>query len=196
MGYMALRTLFYDQAGRSQKGERLDIFKIQLKRIRSYIQRGDEDDWKRSLVCGIFFINGALAINIQQLRFLLGKCKSSINGSFQRLGYIAELQTQDVETTLSAQVPACYRSLCEFKKWTIRCNKEIMLEAPRKGKFVIEIPSNMRAGESRDGKESGYQPRSAEEIQKMVEAKYPCPAKWRHKYIDVVRQCLPMPTEA
>ena len=100
----------------------MDAFVQRLQRIRSYVERGDGDDWKRGLVCGIIFLTNSIAIHIQQFRLLLGKCKSSINGSLQQIGFIAHPQGGPIEQELYFKVPIFQREHSEVKKWTVRDN--------------------------------------------------------------------------
>lgn len=138
--YFMMRNNFSIEINKSKKGERRESFINTLKVIRSFIERNDADDWKRSLVCGVIFLNcesgnysqtnilsPAVAINIQQLRILLGKCKSSINGSLQQLGYqslpaspIGKLYEEVIR-----KVPYFQQDLVELKKWTFRENESL-----------------------------------------------------------------------
>ncbi|EAY12549.1 hypothetical protein TVAG_139290 [Trichomonas vaginalis G3] len=120
--YVTLRKNFYDEIRKSKKGERHDAFIRRLRTIHDFVQRGDKDDWKRGLVCGILFLSKGIAIHIQQFRLLLGKCKSSINGSLQQIGFIAHPQGGPVEQELYSMVPIFQREKSEIKKWTVRDN--------------------------------------------------------------------------
>ena len=177
--YRGLQAKFHEMVGKSRKGERLDLFTDRFAKIKAFVQRGDDNDWRRSLLCGVFFLNGAMAINIQQLRKLLGKCKSSINGSLQRLGYIVQTQSHEVEKEMLSMIPAPARDISELKKWTIRKYTPPTQEAPeQKPKFVIPIPANLRR--------SSLPVKSAEEMQKLVHRNFPCPIKYRYKYLDII----------
>ena len=118
--YVELRNSFYDEIRKSKKGERLDAFIRRLIRIKEFVERGDDDDWKRGLVCGIIFMKNSIAIHIQQFRLLLGKCKSSINGSLQQIGFVAHPQGGPIEEELFEKVPIFRREHSEVKKWTVR----------------------------------------------------------------------------
>lgn len=118
--YIFMHTEFQRDLAKSKKGERLDIFIDRVRRIHSFVERGDGDEWKRSLVCGVFFMRNALAVNIQQLRLLMNKCKSSINGSLLQLGYSVQPQMPPVTADLAASIPPSHRDIYELKKWTIR----------------------------------------------------------------------------
>lgn len=118
--YFKMRKEFYDSMRKSKKGEKLDGFLDKLRAIKRYIDRNAIDNWKRSVICGVFFLDGGLAINIQQLKLLLGKCKSSINGSLQQLGYVAQSPGSNLEKILFANVPLFHGDRTELKRWTIR----------------------------------------------------------------------------
>lgn len=118
--YFDLQYQFQQETAKSPKGKRLDSFNEKLNKIKKFIEKGDGEDWKRSIVCGIFFsdLPNFLAIQIQQFKMLVGKCKSSINGSFQQLGYVAQPQLE--QEFLSKKIPLQFRNVTDFKKWSIR----------------------------------------------------------------------------
>ena len=60
--YIIMRNNFSVEVNKSKKGERRESFINTLKIIRSYIERNDADDCKRSLVCGVIFLNGENSI--------------------------------------------------------------------------------------------------------------------------------------
>lgn len=88
--------------------------------IRQYAERGDSDDWKRFLVCGICWLDDGIAINTRQLTLLLSKCKSSINGSFQKIGYKANTTYTESGKTLFPKIPFLRQQTDDLRKWSIR----------------------------------------------------------------------------
>lgn len=198
--YIAIRTRFHDEIAKSKRGERIDVFVARLKIIRDYIEKEPNDQWKRIIVCGIMFLNDALGINIQQLRILMGKCKSSINGSLQQLGYIAKPPTHDIDQEITKKVPMLKDDHFQLKKWTIRFgklpnNKETRLKTPvnhnqnKINQTVQNLSSNTPS-----------QPSSpittAQEVMTLVNTHFPCPAKCRHKYYDLIHTSISIQTEA
>lgn len=111
----------------------------------------------------------------------MGKCKSSINGSLQQLGYVAQPQVQGIERELLAKIPACSRDLNELKKWTIRKNKDATTHIVSEPMFMIAIPANLRVPPAQV---------KAEDVQRIVQAKYPCPVKCRYKCYDIMHRCV------
>jgi hypothetical protein len=145
LAYQDLQNEFYQDARKSRKGERLECFMNRIKCIKRFVQQHDDSDWKRSLVCGIFFFPESIVINIQQLRILMGKCKSSINGSLQQLGYVADPQGQGVERELWGRIPAPHRNLTDMKKWTVRRNKPALETLqPKEPLFVIPVLTSLK----------------------------------------------------
>ena len=186
--YHELQSQFHHDIAKSRKGERLDMFLNRLNKIKNFIERGDCNDWRRSVVCGIFFLDSALAIQIQQLRIMLGRCKSSINGSLQQLGYSAQTQLNDVEQQLAHFIPVQYREAADIKKWTLR--KNVRLESKpsiqqKRSTFIIPIPDIYIS-----------KPEISTEAKKIVKKNYPCPVKCRYKYYDIVYQSVSIQTEA
>jgi hypothetical protein len=65
----------------SRRNKRIDDFPEIIEAVELFINSDDVDKWRRSLVCGVFRPANRIAANITQLKWLVFKCKSSINGS-------------------------------------------------------------------------------------------------------------------
>jgi hypothetical protein len=165
--YIALRTQFQDMVGKTRRGESAGVFGDRLRLIRAFIERNESSKWKRSLVCGIAFMDSAIGINIRQLRILLCRCKSSINGSFQQIGYTAKPAGQALDEELRNLIPPLRSDHIELKKWTIRCG---------------QLPAEL--GKANPSKVADF-----------VRCGFPCPAKCRHKVYDILQTWVPLPTE-
>lgn len=144
--YISMKNRFREEINLSRHGERLDVFISRLKKVRNYVNKDSvpSNRWKRMVVCGIMFLDNfdALAINIQQLKILLGKCKSSINGSLQQLGYIAKPSTHEINQEIAQQVPLFKDDYLELKKWTIRYGKFPESDSFSKGSQKMVSQSN------------------------------------------------------
>jgi hypothetical protein len=92
--------------------------------IKAYAIRGDADDLPRSLVCGVVWLANGIAVNIQQLKLLSSKCKSSINGSFSQLGYRPIPSGADTAGELIQKFPFMKDQFTELRQWTIRQLKD------------------------------------------------------------------------
>ncbi|OHT11656.1 hypothetical protein TRFO_03864 [Tritrichomonas foetus] len=252
--YIAITTRFHEEIAKSKRGERIEVFVNRLKTIRDYINRDVNDQWKRILVCGIMFLNNALGINIQQLRLMMGKCKSSINGSLQQLGYMAKPSTHEIDQEITKKVPLLKDDHFELKKWTIRygafpeekekiriekhipnknnsrnANKNVnqnvmnsfnnnLIESiqtqninilnPHQNMLQTQIliqnqapqqifnvkPIQLPAMEPIASQPSS--PISAQEVIRAVNNHFPCPAKCRHKFYDLIHCSISIQTEA
>ena len=121
VGYSYMRTFIKNYPEKNQRNKRISSFTEMLKVIRHYAIRGDNSDANRCLVCGILWLPGAIAINTHQLGFLLSKCKSSINGSLQILGYKETMKRKNASDLISNSLTAIRNNRGELRKWTIRC---------------------------------------------------------------------------
>ncbi|OHS94733.1 hypothetical protein TRFO_10867 [Tritrichomonas foetus] len=256
--YFRIRGAFSMENGKSKKGERKESFVNSLKVIRSFVEKGDANDWKRGVVCGIVFLEKTIAINIQQLRLLLGKCKSSINGSLQQLGYASLPPGREMFEEFLKKVPCFQKESAELKKWTLRESTKVTIPRATNPKNVFicplpqvkprqvhpipitsisDVPKNkpmpiptinsmtstnspsnsplisptispspsifqlnspnvsLSATNSNKTRQAhilpvigaqNNKPVTADSVQKIVNSKFPCPAKFRYKYGDTV----------
>ena len=107
--YMMLRATLASPSCKNRRNKSNETFQSIVENIKSFVYRGDDNDYNRGLVCGLIFLNEMMmkgnekdhnkkqgnkelnkdyiALNTKQLKLLLNKCKSSINGSFHQIGY-------------------------------------------------------------------------------------------------------------
>jgi hypothetical protein len=119
--YAELRAYLSSAACRNRRNKRLESFGETLDAVRAFAVRGAGDDWARCLVCGVVWLPGSIATNTRQLRLLTDKCKSSINGSLQRMGYAFRRSARAGTRTRSSGI-GCPRSAsaAELRQWTVR----------------------------------------------------------------------------
>jgi hypothetical protein len=118
--YGELRSALSSQLCRNRRGKRVENFAEMMTSIRVFCIRHDEDDWKRCLVCGVYWLPSGIAINNRQLSILLDKCKSSINGSLQKMGYSTLQGRTESGTALSEAMPVLANNFNELREWTVR----------------------------------------------------------------------------
>lgn len=118
--YNRMRAAMSAPSNKNQRNKRIETFSESLEMIRKYAVRGESDDWRRCLVCGVFWLPEGLAINTHQLRILIFKCKSSINGSLQKMGYAASLGRTEAATAMVGSVPFLKDNATELRQWTVR----------------------------------------------------------------------------
>jgi hypothetical protein len=101
--------------------------------IREFCEHSPENRSERFLVCGACPLAEGLAINIRQLRILLGKCKSSINGSFQRMGWIGMPLKDANYQELREKLPHIRMNFAELREWSFRGYRPF---SPQEHRFV------------------------------------------------------------
>lgn len=119
--YVRMRIALSSPACKHRRHHSVEINGEILNSVRNFVVRGDGDDWKRALVCGICWMPDAVAVNTRQLRLLLSKCKSSINTLFQNLGYSTGQHTSSEFTSSLVRIfPLLKDNFAELRKWTPR----------------------------------------------------------------------------
>jgi hypothetical protein len=79
-----------------------------------------------------------IAINTHQLRLLLGKGKSTINGVFAKMGYITPDQRMIDESGLIEKMPILSSCPQQMRQWTIR-RKIVGVEDGQKKAFTESV---------------------------------------------------------
>jgi hypothetical protein len=125
--YRRLREEFLAGNFRHTRNARLEQFDAILEKIRQYAERGDDNDWRRFLVCGVCWLHNAIAINTRQLRLLVAKCKSSINGSLQKMGYTTHVSHSESWRILFPRIPSLQGNFPELRQWSVRSRPAVGL---------------------------------------------------------------------
>ena len=118
--YMKLKTQLSSPNCKNRRNKSHEVFKEIVASIKRFSIKGDDSDWKRSLVCGVLWLDHSIAINTHQLRLLITKCKSSINGSFQALGYGTVPTGTEASNELLSKFPFLRNNFAELRQWTVR----------------------------------------------------------------------------
>lgn len=119
-GYNSLRCMLAKPDRRNRRNQSCESFSEMLQMIKSYIIRNDGHDWTRAIVCGIVWLTYFIMVNTRQLRILLGKCKSSINGSFQSLGYLPAVPNVNDTSNFINTFSLLKDNFSELRTWTFR----------------------------------------------------------------------------
>jgi hypothetical protein len=147
-GYNCLRNSISTVSGsRNMRNKRVQNFAETLDLIRRFCHKGDSDDWKRCIVCGVCWLFEGIAINTRQLKILISKCKSSINGSFHKMGFTANLGCPESAAAIARAIPFLKGNVNELRQWTVRqspivCRSPISPPSPPNFAFQnkFEIP--------------------------------------------------------
>jgi hypothetical protein len=85
-------------------------------------------------------MSNGIAVNIQQMKLLTSKCKSSINGSFGHLGYLPVPSGADTAGELLQAFPFMKDQFSELRQWTIRkqCDGSVPKSSPKPIPFELD----------------------------------------------------------
>ena len=103
-----------------QYNKGLDSFIEGFQKIKTFCTKGDADDWKRCLVCGVCFMQDSIAVNTKRLEQVFSKSKSTINQSLKKLGYDGCSKMKQNYTTLFRYIPHLKLDYTEQRQWSIR----------------------------------------------------------------------------
>lgn len=121
-GYQDLRRSLQSAFSLAPRSSKIsDSFESVVDQLRRYVVCGDESaQLRRSLVCGIMWIDNVIAINTRQLCIVVGKCKSSVNSGFQAIGYTTVPTDANTATALTKAFPFMKADFGEMRQWTFR----------------------------------------------------------------------------
>lgn len=140
--YSKLREQLSSPNYKNRRNKSNEVFRDMVDSIKQFAVRNDENDWKRSLVCGIIWLQQSIAINTHQLRLLITKCKSSINGSFQALGYGTVPTVADSASELISKYPFLRHNFSELRQWTVRQKLNTPSNEKQLRKEKVSTPSD------------------------------------------------------
>ena len=120
VGYQFLQSKLSLSIAKIQRNKRVESFADLIDTIKQYCIRGDVNDWRRCLVCGICWLGDSIAINTHQLKMLIFKCKSSINGSLHKMGYSANVNRNIAISMLLYYFPMLQSNINDLRAWTVR----------------------------------------------------------------------------
>ncbi|OHT11771.1 hypothetical protein TRFO_18655 [Tritrichomonas foetus] len=143
INYAKLKMAFAAPSCKNRRNKSTETFSEIITSLKAFVIRGDGADADRALVCGICWLDDAVAINTRQLRLLISKCKSSINGSFQLLGYGTVPSGSDSTTALIRYFPFMKDNFAELRQWTIRQKVTKSNPSPAQLVKLIQTQSQM-----------------------------------------------------
>jgi hypothetical protein len=122
--YQRLRAEFHHGQKISSKDRRIVTFRRELNVVMKFLERGPENLENRSIVTGVCFAGRIVCVNTRQLKQFLNRCKSSINGSFQQLGYVALRTKAKARQCVINVLPALQNEQNILRQWTVRVVSE------------------------------------------------------------------------
>lgn len=121
MEFLKLRTTFHRSGSASGKDRRVATFQKELRSILLFLERDSLHGEERSIVSGIAFAGPFICVNTRQLKAFLGRCKSSINGSFQQMGYVALRTKTKARNCIATILKPLIKEQAILRQWTVRC---------------------------------------------------------------------------
>jgi hypothetical protein len=124
--YTTLRDHFV-QKKPAERFQNALVFRNEVQLIIDGTPFGREE---RSIVCGIAVAGPLIAVNTRQLKSLIGRCKSSINGSFRQLGYLAVKTKSKARECVLVILPSLKGDPGSLRQWTVRFSSAGPLTLP------------------------------------------------------------------
>ena len=125
LAYKKLRESFCAANQRYRRNQRMQLFTDSLLRIKRFCHKGDADDWKRCLVCGICWVNdNVLALNNQRLNWFMGKSKSTINDVLTKLRFKYIPINRENGHTVTEKIPYLEKHPEELRQWSLRHTRD------------------------------------------------------------------------
>jgi hypothetical protein len=99
---------------------RVVTFPADLVRILKFIDRSPSNLEARAICTGICFLGPLICLNTRQLKGVMGRCKSSINGLLQQLGYVTLRTRATTRFCLLRALPILGQNSTQMRQWTVR----------------------------------------------------------------------------
>lgn len=116
--YEKLHKSFKDEP--KSKSSRVLQFTKELLKLVDFVNRSPTGRERRCIACGIGFGGAFVCVNTSVLQGFMAKSKSSINLSFQGLGYCTLRTKAKVQAILLSVMPSLISDKTFLRYWTIR----------------------------------------------------------------------------
>ena len=108
-------------------------FQQEIKNIIQFVERSKEGREERALAAGLVYTGTYFCVNTQQLKKLIGRCKSSINSGFQQMGFLSMKMKTRARSCLLAALPSLLNDTGSSRQWTVRAYSSPGLFAMKQG---------------------------------------------------------------
>ena len=115
-----LRLMFQEQTKPITRDRKSQLFQKEIQSVLEYIESSPDARENRSIVTGLGFTGPFICVNTRQFKNLMGKCKSSINGCFQEIGYIAVKTKPKARAVILSVLPSLQGDPGAQRQWTVR----------------------------------------------------------------------------
>lgn len=115
-----LKAHFHQNISSSGKDRRVVTFANELMAVLKFLDRDMIHREERCILTGICFAGPFICVNTRQLKTFLGRCKSSINGSFQQMGYVALRTKAKARNCIISILKPLMNEPAILRQWTVR----------------------------------------------------------------------------
>ncbi|KAK8898648.1 hypothetical protein M9Y10_000940 [Tritrichomonas musculus] len=161
------------------KDQRSPNFYKELTVALNYIERDKLCREERSIICGVAFAGPYICVNTRQLKNFLGRCKSSINGSFQQMGYSALRTKEKARNCIKTILRPLKSEPTILRQWTVRGASEkalICFASSFPIKLLPDITKNDLQIEEKSSKVAKCLPNDKKAIKNSVPDHLPFPS--------------------
>jgi hypothetical protein len=95
-------------------------FRFELQEVIAFVNRSPAHREERAIVVGLAIHGQFMAVNTWQLKNLIGRCKSSINGCFRSLGYLGFRAKGKSRQRVLEILPTLEADAGALRQWTAR----------------------------------------------------------------------------
>jgi hypothetical protein len=118
--FIRLTTQLHHCQKSSGKDPRVVSFQKELNLVLAFLERDEVHREERSILTGIAFAGKFVCVNTRLLKAFLGRCKSSINGGFQQMGYVAIRTKAKARNCIVAVMRSLTNDAALLRQWTVR----------------------------------------------------------------------------
>jgi hypothetical protein len=137
--YLTLRKSFIGRGPRDDTPSP-SRFRYELQDVTAFVNRCPEQREERAIVVGLAISDQFIAVNTGQLKNLIGRCKSSINGCFRSLGYLGVLTKVKSRECVLGILPALGADPGALRQWTVRSTDAS--SSPSEGGSPVTVTSD------------------------------------------------------
>ena len=125
--YTALQMSFAQAGHPTSRDRRATSFCEEIARILRFVDRRNEDRELRVFAAGVAKMGNVMCVNTRQLKKLLRRCKSSINNSFQQIGFVAVKMKPCDDPKIAEFLPGIANFPFIVRQWTVRsCQVDVI----------------------------------------------------------------------
>jgi hypothetical protein len=118
--FIQLRNSFHRNQKTSVKDRRLVSFSNEIQAVLEFTEKNEAYRENKCVLIGAAFAGPFICVNTRQLKTFLGRCKSSINGSFQQLGYVALRTKSKARNCVLSVLPSLAKESNLLRRWSVR----------------------------------------------------------------------------